>query len=111
PVGMSAGVLQLSVLLDKGLSWFLMRRIDGSGTTHWLGQTIRLPMELGAPRRLELAQFLYQFPLGIFAIALATAIFPGLSAKALDQDKEQFKSVLRHGIEATLWEGIPASLG
>ncbi len=68
-------------------------------------------MELGAPARLNLAQFLYQFPLGIFAIALATAIFPGLSANALEKDQAKFKGVLRDGIEATLWESIPASVG
>lgn len=115
PVALSAGVLQLSVFLDKGISYALMDHVDAAGhvitTFHLLGQSIRLPMELGAPRRLDLAQFLYQFPLGIFAIALATAIFPGLSADALDKDRNRFNSMLRHGIEASLWEGLPASIG
>ena len=115
PVAMGAGVLQLSVLLDKGLSMVLMRGVDAAGnavtTFRLFGHTLPLPMELGAPRRLDLAQFLYQFPLGIFAIALATAIFPGLSAEALDRSRDRFRAVLRHGIEASLWEGLPASLG
>ncbi len=115
PVALSAGVLQLSVLLDKGLSMALMQGVDNAGKAvthfHWFGHLVRFPMELGAPRRLDLAQFLYQFPLGIFAIALATAIFPGLSANALDQDRERFRGVLRQGIEASLWEGLPASVG
>ena len=110
PVALGAGVLQLSVLLDKGLSFVLMRA-DGVDTFRCLGRVVRLPLELGAPRRLDLAQFLYQFPLGIFAIALATAIFPGLSADALDQDRDRFRAVLRQGIRASLWEGLPASLG
>jgi putative peptidoglycan lipid II flippase len=66
---------------------------------------------MGAPARLGIAQYLYQFPLGIFAIALATAIFPSLSAEAVSGDKERFKSVLRRGIEATLFEGLPATIG
>ena len=115
PVALSAGVLQTSVFLDKGISYVLMDHEDSSQhvirSMKFLGRAIRLPMELGAPRRLDLAQFLYQFPLGIFAIALATAIFPGLSADALDRDRNRFRSVLRHGIEASLWEGLPASLG
>ena len=110
PVAMGAGVLQLSVVLDKGISWFLMRA-DGVDTVRLFGRTVRLPLELGAPRHLDLAQFLYQFPLGIFAIALATAIFPGLSADAFDADRERFRAVLRQGIRASLWEGLPASLG
>ncbi len=115
PVAMGAGVLQLSVFLDKGISYCLMQGVDQLQhpitTFTCLRHSIRLPMELGAPRRLDLAQFLYQFPLGIFAIALATAIFPGLSADALDKDRDRFRGVLRHGIEASLWEGLPASLG
>src|SRR5439155_5410936 len=115
PVALGAGVLQLSVLLDKGTSVIFMRGVDAAGNaiTHFtlLGHSIRYPLELGAPARLNLAQFLYQFPLGVFAIALATAIFPGLSADALDKDRTRFKSVLRQGIEATLLEGLPASLG
>jgi len=115
PVAMGAGVLQLSVLLDKGISYALMQ---GETKTHervtefqFFGNTVRYPMELGATRRLDLAQLLYQFPLGVFAIALATAIFPSLSADALDKDRENFKRVLRTGIEASLWEGFPASVG
>jgi putative peptidoglycan lipid II flippase len=115
PVAMGAGVLQLSVFLDKGISYYLMQGVDEAQhpilTQRLLGMSIHLPMELGAPRRLDMAQFLYQFPLGIFAIALATAIFPGLSADALDKDRDRFRSVLRHGIEASLWEGFPASIG
>jgi putative peptidoglycan lipid II flippase len=115
PVALGAGVLQLSVMLDKGISWFLMQDVDrtGNAVTRFttFGHSIRLPMELGAPRRLDLAQFLYQFPLGIFAIALATAIFPGLSADALEKNRDRFRVSLRHGIEASLWEGLPASVG
>jgi putative peptidoglycan lipid II flippase len=116
PVAMGVGVLQVSVLLDKGISWTLMQGVDNAGHvvyTHFnfFGHMVRYPLEDGAPRRLDLAQFLYQFPLGIFAIALATAIFPGLSADALSANRDRFCSVLRHGIEASLWEGLPASLG
>lgn len=115
PVMLGAGVLQISVLLDKAISTLLMQGIDRSGrlvnTFTAFGHIIRYPMELGAPARLNLAQFLYQFPLGVFAIALATAIFPSLSADALDKDRTRFKSVLRQGIEATMLEGLPASIG
>lgn len=115
PVALGAGVLQLSVLLDKAISVLLMQGVDAAGNaiTHFtlFGQSIRYPMELGAPARLNLAQFLYQFPLGVFAIALATAIFPSLSAEALGDDRQKFRAVLRQGIEATMLEGLPASIG
>jgi putative peptidoglycan lipid II flippase len=115
PVAIGAGVLQLSVLLDTGLSMALMQGVDRAGhaVTHFscFGHAVRFPLEIGAPRRLGFAQFLYQFPLGIFAIALATAIFPALSTDALETDRKKFRSALRQGIEASLWEGLPASAG
>ena len=115
PVALGAGVLQLSVLLDKGISVFLMQGLDEAGRaiTHFtlLGYSVRYPLETGAPMRLNIAQLLYQFPLGVFAIALATAIFPSLSAEAAGADNERFKSVLRRGIEATMFEGLPATIG
>src|SRR5205807_3468360 len=115
PVALGASVLQISVLMDKGLSLLLAQGVDRAGNLihsfQFLGHSIRYPMELGAAARLNWAQFLYQFPLGVFAIALATAIFPGLSADALEHDRSSFKAVLRQGIEATMFEGLAASIG
>ena len=119
PVAMGAGVLQFSVVLDKGIAMALMQvHSSGAGgvqivsnTFSIFGHSARLPMEEGAPTRLDRAQTLYQFPLGVFAIALATAIFPSLSADAMNKDRKKFRDALRHGIEASLWEGLPASVG
>jgi putative peptidoglycan lipid II flippase len=110
PVALSAGVLQISTLLDKAVAFYLSR--NGSDTTmNLFGHSIWLPMAEGATQRLNWAQFMYQFPLGVFAIALATAIFPRLSADALDHGRQQFKNVLRQGVEASLFIGLPASIG
>jgi putative peptidoglycan lipid II flippase len=110
PVAMGAGVLQVSTLLDRGLSFLLAASPDASHF-HFFGQLLRLPMAEGAAARLGWAQYLYQFPLGVFAIALATAIFPRLSADALAADRSQFRAGIRAGLAATLWEGLPASVG
>lgn len=115
PVALGAGVLQLSVMLDKGLSLLLAQGEDAAGhlITHFtlFGHSIRYPMIEGAAARLNWAQFMYQFPLGVFAIALATAIFPKLSTDAHDLDQREFKSILRRGLEACLFVGLPASVG
>lgn len=110
PVALSAGVLQLGVVLDKQIALMLAWG-DGKTHFHLLGWAIPLPMEPGALARLNWAQFLYQFPLGVFATALATAIFPQLSGDALDLDREKFKSIVRKGVEAALFIGLPASAG
>lgn len=110
PVALGAGILQISTLLDKSIAFYLSRTATDTHMT-LLGHSIILPMAEGATQRLNWAQFLYQFPLGVFAIALATAIFPRLSADAHDPGRERFKEVLRHGIEAALFIGLPASVG
>lgn len=127
PVALGAGVLQISVMLDKGVS-FLLAEGGGKSTFTLFGHVIRYPMAEGAAARLNWAQFMYQFPLGVFAIALATAIFPRLSADALPTSNkaaqspdasgsggilipDSFKTVLRKGVEAALFIGLPASVG
>ncbi|HVT88819.1 MAG TPA: murein biosynthesis integral membrane protein MurJ [Tepidisphaeraceae bacterium] len=110
PVALGAGVLQVSTLLDKSIAFYLSREGVNTHMT-LLGYSIWLPMAEGATQRLNWAQYLYQFPLGVFAIALATAIFPKLSADAHDPGREQFKAVLRQGVQASLFIGLPASVG
>jgi putative peptidoglycan lipid II flippase len=110
PVALGAGVLQLGVVLDKQIA-LMMATGDGKTQLHLFGWVLRLPMEEGALARLNWAQFLYQFPLGVFAISLATAIFPQLSGDALDLEGSGFRSIFRKGLEASLFIGLPASVG
>jgi putative peptidoglycan lipid II flippase len=109
PIALSAGVLQISVLLDKGIAFFLSSRLSPTAVDpgSWL------PMASGAVARLNWAQFMYQFPLGVFAIALATAIFPLLSREAAENAgrNDAFRRSLRKGVEAALFIGLPASAG
>jgi putative peptidoglycan lipid II flippase len=117
PVALGLGVLQIGTLLDKVIA-FGLARAPGAADLHVLGHTLPLPMAEGAAVRLNLAQYMYQFPLGVFAIALATAIFPRLSSDAVHADgtlagaaSEQFRGVLRQGVIASLFIGLPASAG
>lgn len=125
PVAISAGVLQIGVLMDRLISFMLSAR-PGDPDFALLGHTIAYPFESGAVARLNWAQFMYQFPLGVFAIAIATAIFPKLSedasgsgqwSVASGQRKTEssslttFQATLRRGIEAAMFIGLPASAG
>ncbi len=111
PVALGLGVLQLGVVLDKQISLMMSPQRATETAGHFLGMTYRLPMEIGALARLDWAQYLYQFPLGVFGIAIATAIFPQLSGDALDIDRAQFRTILARGIKASLFIGLPASVG
>jgi putative peptidoglycan lipid II flippase len=63
------------------------------------------------PAVLGYAHFLYQLPLGVFGIALATAIFPVLSQKAAEDDRVGLGAVFGRGIRMSLFMALPASVG
>ena len=63
------------------------------------------------PAVLGYAQYLYQLPLGVFGIALATAIFPVLSRKSAQDDRRGVADVFTHGIRLALFVAVPASVG
>ncbi|MCP3905755.1 MAG: murein biosynthesis integral membrane protein MurJ [Planctomycetes bacterium] len=102
PMILGLGVLQLNTLFD-GL-------IASYPTT--IGSTIfgvDYPLDAGAMSAVSYAQRLYQFPLGVFGIAVATAIFPALAALADDPDA--FGRTVRRGLRLVVFIGLPASVG
>lgn len=113
PVAVGLSVMQIGVMLDKQIAWMCSPQEFGETAGKFLGIHFTLPMERGALVRLDWAQYLYQFPLGVFGIALATAIFPQLSGDAIDLEKDsaQFRAILARGIKASMFIGLPASAG
>lgn len=65
----------------------------------------------GAPAVLFYAQRLYQFPLGVFAIAYAVVLFPTLSARAARDEMDDFRASLAAGIRMVMFIGLPCSAG
>ncbi len=63
------------------------------------------------PAVLGYAQFLYQLPLGVFGIALATAIFPALAGRAAEDDEVGLARVFVQGLRLSLFVAAPASVG
>jgi putative peptidoglycan lipid II flippase len=100
-------VFQLNVALDAGIAMFFSA--EPGQRLNLFGRSIAYPMETGAVAVLGATARLYEFPLGVFGIAVATAIFPALAA-ASDQ-RERFADLLRQGLRLTLLIGLPASAG
>lgn len=102
PMIVGLGVLQLNTLLDGLIaSWPSLH-----------GPTIfglEYPLAEGSMARISWAQRLYEFPLGVFGIAVATAIFPALSRLA--GDDAAFIATLRRGVRLVFFIGLPASVG
>ena len=63
------------------------------------------------PAVLGYAQYLYQLPLGVFGIAVATAIYPELSKQASDGHHEGLAAVLARGLRLSLFIALPATVG
>jgi len=107
PALIGLGALQLSSLLDQLIAgWPVIVGdtipIPGRGP-------VPFPLDEGAAATLFFAQRLYQFPLGVFGIAIATAVFPALARAANTPDA--FLATLRRGVRLSLFIGVPATLG
>jgi len=126
-LGMQAGALRAAGLHPQ---WRLARDDKGVGEVaaamlpmmvglaaiqiNTLGDTIValtcVPHD-GAPAILYYAQRLYQFPLGVFGLALATAVFPTLSAHAAAGDRTALRGAVVKSIRVSFYVGIAATLG
>ncbi len=65
----------------------------------------------GGPTYLFYGMRLIQFPLGIFGIALATAILPTLSAQAAKGALDDLKVTINYGLRIILFIIVPAMFG
>lgn len=65
----------------------------------------------GSISYLYYADRLVQFPLGIFAIAIATAVLPSLSRQAAINDLEGVKDTFGHAMKLVLFITVPAMAG
>ncbi len=90
PALFGASIAQISLLLDTVFASFLK-----TGSVSWLNYSDRL----------------MQFPLGIFGIALSTAVLPHLSRKYAQQDHDNFNRSLDWAMRLVLMMALPASVG
>jgi len=85
-----SSVAQVSLLLDTIIASFLM-----VGSVTWMYAADRL----------------VEFPMGVFAIALATVILPGLSSHHAGESREQFSATLDWALRLTITIATPAAVG
>ena len=102
PMLLGLGVLQINIVVDGIIaSW---PSIVGPNI---LGMPY--PLAEGAMTAITNASRLYEFPLGVFGISIAMAIFPALSRQ--NNDLPAFTNTLRRGLRLSLFIGLPASVG
>jgi putative peptidoglycan lipid II flippase len=76
-----------------------------------VGTVLGSLMAEGSVSYLYFADRLVQFPLGVFAIAAATAVLPSLSRQAAMEDYEGLKDTFGHALKLVFFISIPAMLG
>ena len=103
-------VTQLNSLLD-GLAAWGFTRPESAGTISWLPGGLAYPLDPGTPSALYFGARVYQFPLGVFGVALGTVLFPILSQHAAEYRMDKLREDLVRGLKLVLFISVPASAG
>ncbi len=91
PALFGVSVAQINLLLDTIIASFL----EEEGSITWLYYSDRM----------------LEFPLGIFAIAIATVILPSLSRHHAKNEIQDFNKTMNWGLRLVFLIGVPAALG
>jgi putative peptidoglycan lipid II flippase len=111
PMILGLTVTQLNTLADGVIAKWLSGSAQKGPSLMLFGREVLYPVQEGAVASLYFSQRLYQFPLGVLGISLATAIFPVLSAAAADKDEALLAQTIRRGIGAAFFVALPATIG
>ncbi len=106
PVLFGLSITQLNALTDSLIAWSFSA--PESATAE---QLARFPLESGTASALYLGQRMYQFPLGVFGVALGTVMFPLFSRHAQRGDFAGLRRDFLLGLELVVGIGVPASVG
>ncbi|MCA9083136.1 MAG: murein biosynthesis integral membrane protein MurJ [Planctomycetaceae bacterium] len=106
PVLFGLSVTQITGLTDSVLAWVLVA--PEFMQFEWLD---RFRLQEGTAAALYLGQRLFQFPMGVFAVALGTVLFPRFAAHAQSGRRDELSRDVLHGLQLVLIVGIPASVG
>lgn len=108
PVLLGQGVLAFGVFLDGQVCVLLTHKLGTPPTASVAGLTIAYPLEEGALSAITYAQRLYQFPLGVLVISLATAALPMFSRLATRADWPGWMGEVRQALRLAVFEGVLA---
>lgn len=111
PMLFGLAVTQINTLFDSFVAWSFAAAPDGPSTIGWLGHSVRYPLAQGAAASIYYGERLYEFPLAILGIAVATAIYPLVSRHAARGDRKALAADMTLGVRLVLFLGVPASLG
>jgi putative peptidoglycan lipid II flippase len=111
PMLLGLAVTQINTLCDSLLAWALASPAETPTPVLWLGGAVAYPLKSGAAAAIYYGERLYQFPLGLLGMAVATVIFPALSRHAARGQLDRLANDLTLGLRLVLFLGVPAGAG
>jgi len=111
PVVIGLSIEQLNTFCDSLIAWGFSQPASGPAPISWLPGGPEYPLETGTASALYFGQRVYQFPLGVFGVALSTVMFPLLSQHAGQGRMDRLRDDFALGLRLVFYIGIPASVG
>lgn len=111
PVVIGLSIEQLNTFFDSLIAWGFSQPAAGETVIPWLPGAVEYPLEPGTASALYFSQRIYQFPLGVFGVALSTVIFPLLTQHAGAGRLDRLRDDFSLGLRLVFYIGIPASIG
>ncbi len=106
PVLLGLSVTQINTLVDSLIAWGFSAPESATPA-----EAAKYLLPSGTASALYLGQRLYQFPLGVFGVALGTVMFPLFSRHAQRGDFNELRRDFMLGLQLVVVIGIPASIG
>ncbi|MEW4489797.1 murein biosynthesis integral membrane protein MurJ [Thalassoglobus sp. JC818] len=110
PVVAGTTVIQCNAVLDSLMAWGLSRP-DGGGPAPLESFGLPALLPAGTASELYIGQRMYQFPLGVFGVALGTVLYPLMAQHAQSGDLTALRKTLGRGLRLTATIAVPASAG
>jgi len=77
----------------------------------FVNQNLASGLPAGVVAALRTGQRLMQLPIGIFAIAIAVAVFPTLTGQAARNECDEFKKTMSLGLRSVIFITLPCAVG
>lgn len=107
-------VLDLNHPGVKKIATLILPVLIGLSVTHFnlfVNQNLGSTLPEGMISALRVAQRIMQLPIGVFAIAVAVAVFPTLTGFAARGEREDFKKTMSLGVRTIIFITLPAAAG
>lgn len=111
PMILGLTVTQINTLADDFIAVWFSGSSEKGEFFILFGREIKYPMWEGAVSHLFYSQRMYQLPLGVLGISLATAIYPVMSSEAAKKDFDALIRTISRGLRAAVFVALPAMAG